>query len=373
VLDQTARQPRPLGLPHQAALRRLERQVRLRTRALARWAGAYSLAAGHVADRIGIAAQTLGDWARPPVRVAPPPSPRGRPPRPLEPQAQDQVQEVLEENRGRLGLPTLKDLFPLVPRTLLQTLRDQYRAAHAPWPETLTWTRPGSVWSADFTYTPMPIEDRYPYLLSVRDLASSYHLLAWPVENPVARITLQALRFLAALYPLPLVLKTDNGSHFIDDTVAAFLVAHQIAHLRSPPLTPEYNGSQEAGIGVLKTRILHLAAAAGRIGFWTCDDVEAARLEANYQGRPFRSSGPTPHELWQPRLPILPDERTAFLQAVALAAAAETRKLLGPASDSTSGGPALTLNASQRAIVTRRAIRRALVERGYLTTRRTPN
>ena len=150
----------------------------------------------------------------------------------------------------------------------------------------------------------------------------------------------------------------------------------QIAHLRSPPLTPGYNGSQEAGIGVPKTRILHLAAksgGAGRMGFWTCDDVEAARLEANYQGRPFRSSGPTPHELWQPRLPILPDERTAFLQAVALATAAESRKLLGPASDSTSGGPALTLNATQRATATRRPIRRALVERGYLITRRTPN
>jgi len=39
-------------------------------------------------------------------------------------------------------------------------------------------------------------------------------------------------------------------------------------------------------------------------GTWTCEDVEAARLQANETARPQRLHGPTPEEVWRQRLPI---------------------------------------------------------------------
>jgi len=318
-----------------------------------------------VAGRIGIARQTLEHWEGLRLSQRLHPCPRGRPPSPLEANLKDQVQDLLEDRRGRLGLPTLKDLYPHVPRTTLKDLRDQYLQAHEPTMEFLTWTRPGAVWSADFTLAPVPIDDRYPFILCARDLASSYHLLAWPVPEATAQIVLQAFRYLFARYPRPLVVKSDNGSPFIAAEVPQLLAAMDVAHLLSPPVTPRYNGGQEASIGSLKTRAQHLAAAAGRFTCWTCDDVEAARLEANSQSRPCGRYGPTPDQLWPPRAPISLPERTAFRQAVARAHEAAT--LLGP------GVPTAPLNATQRATLARRAIRRALVECGYLLTRRTGN
>ncbi|MGA2498936.1 MAG: hypothetical protein ABSH20_14435, partial [Tepidisphaeraceae bacterium] len=100
------------------------------------------------------------------------------------------------------------------------------------------------------------------------------------------------------------MLKTDNGSHFIASEVRDLLAVTNITHLLSPPMTPRYNGAQEASIGSLKTRAMHIAAAAGRFGCWSCDDVEAARLEANRQARPQGINGPVPDELWETRCPI---------------------------------------------------------------------
>jgi hypothetical protein len=66
--------------------------------------------------------------------------------------------------------------------------------------------------------------------------------------------------------------------------------------LLSPPGTPEYNGTCEAGIGSLKTRTHHEAARNDRPGEWTCDDVEGARMMDNETGRPWGVNGLTPKE-----------------------------------------------------------------------------
>ena len=118
---------------------------------------------------------------------------------------------------------------------------------------------------------------------------------------------------------------------------------------------------------------MHIAAAAGRFGCWSCDDVEAARLEANSQARPLGLTGPVPDELWETRCPISDPQRAEFLQAVALAGIQEQQKLSESIQRQPGLRPAAALTAPERATVARRAIRRALIELGYLLARRTMN
>jgi hypothetical protein len=86
--------------------------------------------------------------------------------------------------------------------------------------------------------------------------------------------------------------------------------------LFSPLRVPQYNGSIEAGIGSLKTRTKRFATRAGHPGYWTSDDVAAARSEANAMARPRGETGPTPDELWQTRRPLTDYERCLFQEAV---------------------------------------------------------
>jgi len=142
--------------------------------------------------------------------------------------------------------------------------------------------------------------------------------------------------------------------------------------LLSPPNTPRYNGSEEAGIGSLKTRALHIAAAHGRAAQWTCDDVEAARIEANLQARPLGKNGPPPIDLWESRSPVADAERLAFRQRLERVRVDEAQKLASPKPGSGSAAD-VELNAQDRATVARRATRRVLVELGHLSVRRIAN
>jgi transposase InsO family protein len=352
--------------------------LRLGTRtqvlALVRWAARYGIGPGAVAGSIGLAPRTLHDWIRLRAQGTLNGLPRGCRACVPTPQSQLQVEELLQECHGAIGMPSLKRLFPELPRTTLQQIRAQYIAAHDGSTELLTWSTPGTVWAADYTDVPCPIDGRFPHVLCVRDLASSFELLCWPVENADADNTLRALQCLSIAFGLPLVFKTDNGSHFIARTVLAFLEANQVAHLPSPPRTPRYNGSAEASHGALKARILHIAASRGHPGSWTCDDLEAARLLANRDARPQGPGGPSPDLLWQARPPIPSDLRRRFLDQLAQAKSQEARNLLDSDSTCSPGSvPGEGLGASQRAIVTRRATRRVLTEFGFLSSRRIAN
>jgi hypothetical protein len=77
-----------------------------------------------------------------------------------------------------------------------------------------------------------------------------------------------------------------------------------------------YNGSCEAGIGSMKTRTHHESSRLGHPGEWSCDDVEAARLQANETARPWRLHRPTPEEVWRQRRRISAKERTVFSELV---------------------------------------------------------
>jgi transposase InsO family protein len=221
----------------------------------------------------------------------------------------------------------------------------------------LHWTRPGAVWAADFSEPPQPVEG-YPRLLAVRDLASGWQLLWLPVPDESARTAADALASLFREHGAPLVLKSDNGSAFLAAECAALLAGRGGWQLCSPPRTPRYNGSCEAGIGSMKTRTHHQAARQGRPGEWTCDDCEAARLEANQTARPWGVCGPTPEEVWQQRRPISAEERSAFAEVVRRLEG-EARREQGYPAEGPPGQPA-------EAAVLRSALQKALEAQGLL-------
>jgi hypothetical protein len=113
-----------------------------------------------------------------------------------------------------------------------------------------------------------------------------------------------------------LVVKSDNGSAFGAPAVATLLHNFGVLPLFSPPHTPSDNGSVEAGIGSLKQRTEAHAARHARAGHWTCDDVAAARLEANATARPRGPNGPTPDQAWSARASLPAAQRVSFQQSV---------------------------------------------------------
>jgi transposase InsO family protein len=222
----------------------------------------------------------------------------------------------------------------------------------------LHWLRAGTVWAMDFAQAPRLIDGRYQYALAVRDLASGQQLLWLPVAQPTAHETVLALSALFVVYGAPLVLKSDNGSPFIAAATQALLAAVGVIPLLSPPRTPRYNGSIEAGIGSLKTRTERQAARAGHPGEWNSDDVAAAQAEANALARPHGPSESTPEEVWQARRRLTAAERVLFGETVARLRD-EERAREGLA---TEGSP----NPAQARRAERAAISRALVEHGLL-------
>ncbi|MBA4192766.1 MAG: hypothetical protein C0467_32785, partial [Planctomycetaceae bacterium] len=226
----------------------------------------------------------------------------------------------LDEHGPRVGVATLRECFPAMTRSELADLLRRYRRV---WRRrnrvplrVLTWCVPGRVWAIDFSGPMSAIEGRYPYLIAVRDVCTGQQLLWRPVEEATGEVARDALTALFAEHGPPLVLKSDNGSPFTGHAVRQLLKTHGVESLLSPPYWPAYNGAVEAGIGSLKDRTEASAARAGHPGYWTCDDVTRARLEANALARPNGENGPTPDEQWQRRTPVTDAERAAFRTAV---------------------------------------------------------
>jgi len=269
------------------------------------------------------------------------------------------VVEFLREMGPRIGIPTIRRSFPDMPPCELIDLRQDYwnvyrqhnRIVH----ELLTWHRPGRVWAMDHSKPPNSIGGIYPKMFAVRDLASGMELDWLPVPDETAATTQDALLALFAQFGPPLVIKSDNGPAFKAE-VTELLEDWQVVPLLSPPMTPRYNGSREAGIGGLKNHTHQQAAAAGHPGFWTSDDVEAAKRHANELAAHLHQ--PAALELWQARTPIEHDERERFLLTVK-----HIRGQIEEAMDHE-----IDLTEADKAANERRVIRRALVELGILST-----
>jgi hypothetical protein len=222
----------------------------------------------------------------------------------------------------------------------------------------LHWLRPGTVWALDFAEAPSWIDDRYPYLLAVRDLASGQQLLWQPVEATTAAVVTRELQPLFLAYGAPWVLKSDNGPAFRADPSQRFLARWGVLPLFSPPHTPSYNGSIETAIGSLKRCTQQLADQTGHPDRWTSALVESARRERNQTARPRRLHGATPDECWDARVPLDAAARSQFRAAVARYRV-ETMQTKGLQ-------PADPLTHWVAAAVDRVALRRALVAHDLL-------
>ena len=336
-----------------------------------------------VAAMLMLATSTLRGWMRRARRTRAASVPRrGRPPRPVPPEETDAIDELLGECRGRIGVAALLRCAD-APRARLEAHVRAWRRRHSRHVGRLEWTAPGTVWAMDWTETDAPVDAvgvACRWTLLVRDLAGSMQLAAVPAAHATARVAAETLGALFASYGAPLVLKTDNGGNVAEAEVRALLAARGVAHLRSPPRTPRYNGAVEAGIGSLKARLRAIASSRGRPCAPTCDDLEEARLEANALARPWGTDGPTPNERWETRRPAAAAEREALANAIATASREEAAKLAQRRKGARTVGISLcadggegilmSLGETDRATVARRATRRALEALGYLISRR---
>jgi transposase InsO family protein len=314
-----------------------------------------------VAQMLQLVPRTLRDWRHDLAYHDVGPQPLGRPILAATRLQRNEVIRLIDELGPGIGLPTLRHLFPGIARAELEDILRRYRRVwrrlHQQSIHVLHWTRPGAVWALDF-HGPRPLIDGlYPNLLAVRDLSSGQQLLWLPTHAMTAQTVCEALSSLFATYGAPLVLKSDNGSAFVADEVQQLLAKFGVKNLFSPPRMPSYNGSIEAGIGSLKTRTQQHAARQGHPDYWTWDDAEAARLEANATARPRGPLGPSPDQLWADRIPITEAERTNFSFAVA------GQHYLFDAQGRPDANPKDVMH--QRA-TDRQAISNALVEHGYL-------
>jgi transposase InsO family protein len=354
------------GLKGQRPRRQAERLVRRSALVFLRWLRLRGLSRADAARRLGLLETTVATWEdrwrRDHLEI----QARGRTPDRGDRDLRMTVLGLFHFLGPDVGLPTLQAILPDAPRAELVELQRRYRFAHKRRSHclihALRWTLPGAVWAMDFAEPPAPIDARYPYVLVVRDLASGCQLEAMPCVEPDAALVISVLEALFAAHGAPLVLKSDNGSAFIAREVAALLDAHDVHHLLSPPGTPSYNGSVEAGIGSLKTRAHHEAARNDRPGEWTCDDVEAARRQANETARPNGHRQPTPLEAWQSRSPIEPSLRVdlTLVRDRYLEEARREKHL----------APHALLDRHTEASIHRIALGRALVELGLLQHRR---
>lgn len=364
--NRRARCPARRGLASQRGPRLVERDIRKSAVASLLWMRRRGESTPTAARRLGLKADTLRRWAARWRRDRMQVRPRGRPAQRPDRLLRNEILGVMWVMGPHVGLPLLEETFPEVARAELIELQQRYARAFrtkAAWVmHTLRWLRPGTVWAADFTDPPSPIDGVYPDLLSIRDLPSKKNLAALPAPATNGQTVEGALRSLFVTHGPPLVFKSDNGSAFTCQRVATLLEDFGVLHLLSPPRTPRYNGSAEAGIGSLKTRAHYESARNDRPGHWTCDDIEAARLQANLTAHDDGPLSPTPEQAWTFRLPIQKSERTFFRQVYdqynheeRCTRLEHAQPVIGPAAE---------------ASIDRIAIPRALVECGFLQFRR---
>lgn len=310
----------PSHLERGSAIQRIRRErercLRLRILAVIRWAGWCGMPESVAVAEFGLSLRTIARWRG---LVGKPAKPLGAPAATATPTQRRAVCDFIDIWGHHTGVPALCGHFPGLPRGELARLlalhrwrryRDDRLVSYC----ACTWTSLGAVWAIDYTEPPTPIDGEFRYLLCVRDLASGAMLLALPCRFADADSTVAALVRLFAELGRPLVLKSDNGSHFTAGAVRDLLIGQGVTLLLSPPYTPAYNGACEAGLGALKTRTHHLAARDGDPATWTCNQVEAARLLANRLD--VARLGATPEQRFASRAHVGDDDRQRFLATV---------------------------------------------------------
>ena len=308
--------------------------------------------------------RTLRHWRlqqRPAVRptIA---KPRGRPVLSTTAERRSEVFRFLEGVTGpMIGLPTLRVLFPQMPRVVLSSMLIRYRRwwrnKHAVHGYRLTWHGAGAVWAMDFTKTKHAIDGKTQIIFTVRDLASHYHICWLPVADEKAETIIPILRRLFEQHGPPLVLKSDNGAAFIAEDALELLKQWRVLALFSPPRLPSYNGAIERSNTTLKV-YTHTSAVSDRHPFrWSSADLARAVTVANQFTRPWGASGETPAERWQSRPLISEHGRRQLLDLVEQQLPVARHDL----------GFGDELSASDRRAASRMAISRSLRQLGQLT------
>jgi transposase InsO family protein len=353
-------------LARQRERREAEREIRVGALVFTRWSRWLGVTRAAAAERLGLSARTLRNWElgwkRDRLRL----KSRGRPVQRSGRELRNLVIAMFRLMGPGVGLPTLAGLFPELGRRELEELQRRYREVHlqrsSMLVHVLRWQRAGVVWAMDHLEPPTPVDGIYGEILVVRDLASGEQLMSLPVATASGRSTRDGLESLFHEHGPPLVIKSDNGPALTAREVRQTLADYGVRVLLSPPGTPSYNGSCEAGIGSLRTRAHHESARHDRPGEWTCDDVEGARLMANQTARPWGAGQPTPEAAWTTRIPLSLRERIEFAKAVENCQN-EAREQRG----CTQGDD---LDSRTQASIDRVAISRALIASGYLELRR---
>ena len=351
------------GWPAQQPRREAERAARLHAVDYGHWAAGQGVRRDVAAQQLGLAPGTFAYWEhrwRADHLMA---RPLGRPCHRSNSQLRNQAVGFMRAVGGGVSAVAVQAAFPELARREAENLRNRFRRV---WKldnprmiHVLHWHNPGAVWAMDHSEPASAIDGRWPYILAVRDLASGCQVAWLPVLDESAETTINALEGLFYEHGAPLVLKSDNGSGFISAAMRGFLDGWQVRPLFSPPYTPEYNGAIEAGNGALKTRTREEAARQGRASYWTADDTEVARRMANELTYPDGPRHPTRQERFRTAPRMLMAARAAFGRTTADEQTKERLKQNYPLD--------MDLGHMAQAQIDREAIRRALVEYGYLT------
>ena len=304
---------------------------------------------------LGVSERTVRRWRK--DAWASPPTRRGRRPVWALREDRNQVYRFLRERGAGTPLAAVRAAFPHLARADLRELLSRYRRLQRReaqrYQSRLEWRQPGTVWAADFKERREPIEGRYRWILSIKDLASRCQLVWQPLVDASAEGVRATYARLFAEQGPPLVLKSDNGGPFRAEEVKQLLAEYDVVPLFNPVRHPQYNGGVERANGQLAGYQEALAEFHGRPGSPTCEDADSARRLANELALPDGWQGLTAGELWEQREPISPDQRSAFLAKVA-EHRAEVRAQWNFAPDE-------ALTHYQAAAVDRRAVRDALV------------
>ena len=166
----------------------------------------------------------------------------------------------------------------------------------------------------DYTEPSVRQEAGATRVLVVRDLASGQQLSSLSMQAESGDAVAAELARLFCKHGAPLVLKSDNGAPLIAGPVRAVLAAHGVTLLRSPPYTPQFNGSCERGLGWLKVHAEeYMQARAGRA--LSQQDLDSSRELQNSSGSPRHARGTCPQRAWEGRDPVTEQERTDFRRA----------------------------------------------------------
>lgn len=361
------------GPEAQLPMRSLERDARRDACAIVAWAGMREIGPEIAAALIGLDVATLHAWCA--QRAArrdhhgATPATLGAPPIDCPPSVVSRIRHHLVLYGPGIGAKHLKQEFPDVSwrdcyrliKRFRDDLHDYVRSCFA---QVCVWTAVNTVWAADYAKPDYPIDGTHPWLLDVRDLASGCILASVPCERADTATAVLVLAALVLAFGAPLVLKTDNGKHLIEGHLPAFLQAHGITPLLSPPYLPSYNGACESGHGSIKLHAEALARRNGTPGRWSSDHVEAARLFAI---RRTGSDKPVSAEQrFEGRATITSEARQRFLNSVERGL---VDRRLEIANALQSGGQCAVYAADS---IDRHATVSALVKLGYLAFQSRP-